>query len=475
MKNIVLLKRETIDDIYDIYKPIRLLYVKDRYGLQSKLIEDVLSHIKDELFSYEILEANDARETCEEIIRKKQEGFNMFIGDGIGGLLLFASRVNPTFAIYPVLNPERYVMEHFDEEKRKEVLSELKSLIDPSFLDKRTNRYSLDRLFFGVEKLLLSDDEKEYVSLKEFQKSRSKKSINLIKAEYSSSYPFASKSKDRRREITEELINFIKSQSLAKDEEKDGGVCRSSTWKKNWLKVVLYDHQWDFHSIYTILLHKLSLMLDYLSDKKQFLATKRTQNTICRTLSNAIQMLKACNDLDYLDYINIINGEIGEQETHVVYDRKFDFPIYYAYKCKGGFADSLLRGIITSETIEKELSKYRNDKRYVVEDYIPGQIKDICYSIYDNESKGSMPIDCYFGNGKRLMRSLKHPGVFDMKKARKYMKTYEDKSRYRIETLEDSEIFYDASLVGKLAVKREEALRKKAFGYIAKYIAYWWN
>lgn len=56
MDEINLINRKCIEELFSIYKEVKLLFVKDDTFSYNSIIEDIFSNIKEEKFSYEIYE-----------------------------------------------------------------------------------------------------------------------------------------------------------------------------------------------------------------------------------------------------------------------------------------------------------------------------------------------------------------------------------------------------------------------------------
>lgn len=471
MDNINLINRKDIGDLFSIYKEVKLLFVKDNTFSYNSIIEEILSHIVEEKFSYEIYEIkNITHDLCELKVRKAK--FNLFIGTGIGATILFSLDVPLLFAINPVFDIENYYNTNFNNDEKLQ--TKLKNIVEKMY-DKKSGLYSFDMFYLNVDKVCFFKGYKDYLVTKEFR-TLDKRKLNAFLCVNYGIHEIYSDKEESIKSFSEELIDFIKSESFEKEEEKEakkvyGSIeTRSGTWDKDWLPFILYDKQWDGYYLYNLINHKLNLMLEYFSCYKGVLLSKKERLGRVNTLSTAIMLLNSASGKSGVSIQNVVEGELGLTKTYVVYDKKYYCPIYCAYSYKNKYLDSMHKDYVSLAQTEQILEKYQQ-KQYIIEKYSPQKTNLI--RVYDMESKANNPIEIIYGNKNNFMWSTRHKKPLDLNSITKYLERYSNTNRYKIEYDNFESISYVE--INEIYAKRKQNLIDLAFSYIAKNIEYWFD
>ena len=472
MNDINLINRKCIEELFSIYKEVKLLFVKDDTFSYNSIIEDILSHIKEEKFSYEIYEIKDIIYAYD-ILKIKKTKFNLFIGTGIGATMLFSLLdVQPFFAINPVLDIKNYCKSNFDNDEKLQ--AKLECIVEKIY-DKKSDSYSFNKFYLYVDKVCFFKGYKDFLVTKEFREIDKRKLNTFLCVEYGIHEMYSDK-EESIKSFSEELIDFIKRESFDKEEEKEAKIVygsmetRSDTWDKDWVPFILYDKQWDGYYLYNLISHKLNLMLKYFSSYEGILLNKKEKSRRINTLSTAIMLLNSASEKSGVSIQDVVEGELGLTETYVVYDKKYYCPIYCAYSYKNKYLDSKHKDYVSLVQIEKTLDKYQR-KNYIVEKYMPQKTNLIC--IYDNDRKTDDPIDIIYGNKNNFMWSTKHKKPLDLNSVNKYLKRYLSTNRYKVEYDNFESISYKKR--NEIYTKRKQSLIDLAFSYIAKNIEYWFE
>lgn len=473
MDDINLINRKCIEELFSIYKEVKLLFVKDDTFSYNSIIEDILSHIKEEKFSYEIYEIKDIIYAYD-ILKIKKTKFNLFIGTGIGATILFSLLdVQPFFAINPVLDIKNYCKTNFDNDEKLQ--TKLECIVEKMY-DKKSDSYSFNKFYLNVDKVCFFKGYKDYLVAKEFREIDKRKLNTFLCVEYGI-YEIYSDKEESIKSFSEELIDFIKRESFDKEEEKEAKivygsmVTRSDTWDKDWLPFILYDKQWDGYYLYNLISHKLNLMLKYFSSYEGLLLNKKEKSRRINTLSTAIMLLNSASEKSGVFSIqDVVEGELGLKETYVVYDKKYYCPIYCAYLYENKYLDSMHKDYVSLDRIEQILGKYQG-KQYVIEKYNPQKTNLIC--VYDTEKKTNNAIEIIYGNKNNFMWSTRHKKPLGLKCVSKCLKRYSNTNRYKVEYDNFESISY--VMINEIYEKRKQYLIDLAFSYIAKNIEDWFD
>lgn len=472
MDNINLINRKCIEELFSIYKEVKLLFVKDDTFSYNSIIEDILSHIKEEKFSYEIYEIKDIIYEYD-VLKIKKTKFNLFIGSGIGATMLFSLLdVQPFFAINPVLDIKNYCKSNFDNDEKLQ--AKLECIVEKMY-DKKSDSYSFNKFYLNVDKVCFFKGYKDYLVAKEFREIDKRKLNAFLCVEYGIHEIYSDK-EESIKSFSEELIDFIKRESFDKEEEKEAKiVCgsmetRSDTWDKDWFPFILYDKQWDGYYLYNLINHKLNLMLKYFSSYEGILLNKKEKLKRIITLSTAIMLLNSASEKNGVSIQDVVEGELGLKETHVVYDKKYYCPIYCAYSYENKYLDSMHKDYVSLDRIAQILGKHRG-KQYVIEEYKPQKTNLIC--VYDTEKKTNNPIEIIYGNKNNFMWSTRHKKPLDLNCVSKCLKRYSNTNRYKVEYDNFESISY--VMINKIYEKRKQYLIDLAFSYIAKNIECWFD
>lgn len=473
MDNINLINRKCIEELFSIYKEVKLLFVKDDTFSYNSIIEDILSHIKEEKFSYEIYEIKDIIYAYD-ILKIKKTKFNLFIGTGIGATILFSLLdVQPFFAINPVLDIKNYCKTNFDNDEKLQ--AKLECIVEKIY-DKKSDSYSFNKFYLHVDKVCFFKGYKDFLITKEFREIDKRKLNTFLCVEYGIHEIYSDK-EESIKSFSEELIDFIKRESFDKEEEKEAKivygsmVTRSDTWDKDWLPFILYDKQWDGYYLYNLISHKLNLMLKYFSSYEGLLLNKKEKSRRINTLSRAIMLLNSASEKSGVFSIqDVVEGELGLKETYVVYDKKYYCPIYCAYLYENKYLDSMHKDYVSLDRIEQILGKYQG-KQYVIEKYNPQKTNLIC--VYDIEKKTNNAIEIIYGNKNNFMWSTRHKKPLGLKCVSKCLKRYSNTNRYKVEYDNFESISY--VMINEIYEKRKQYLIDLAFSYIAKNIEYWFD
>lgn len=472
MDDINLINRKCIEELFSIYKEVKLLFVKDDTFTYNLIIEDILSHIKEEKFSYEIYEIKDIIYAYD-ILKIKKTKFNLFIGSGIGATMLFSLLdVQPFFAINPVLDIKNYCKTNFDNDEKLQ--AKLECIVEKIY-DKKSDSYSFNKFYLNVDKVCFFKGYKDYLVAKEFREIDKRKLNTFICVKYGIHEIYSDK-EESIKSFSEELIDFIKRESFDKEEEKEAKivygsmVTRSDTWDKDWLPFILYDKQWDGYYLYNLISHKLNLMLKYFSSYGGLLLNKKEKSRRINTLSTVIMLLNSASEKSGVSIEDVVEGELGLKETYVVYDKKYYCPIYCAYLYENKYLDSMHKDYVSLDRIEQILRKYR-EKQYVIEKYKPQKTNLIC--VYDTEKKTNNPIEIIYGNKNNFMWSTRHKKPLDLKCVSKCLKRYSNTNRYKVEYDNFESISY--VMINEIYEKRKQYLIDLAFSYIGKNIEYWFD
>lgn len=472
MDDINLINRKCIEELFSIYKEVKLLFVKDDTFSYNSIIEDILSHIKEEKFSYEIYEIKDIIYAYD-ILKIKKTKFNLFIGTGIGATMLFSLLdVQPFFAINPVLDIKNYCNTNFNNDEKLQ--TKLENIVEKMY-DKKSDSYSFDKFYLNVDKVCFFKGYKDFLITKEFRTLDKRKLNAFLCVEYGI-HEINSDKEESIKSFSEELIDFIKRKSFDKEEEKEakkvyGSIeTRSDTWDKDWLPFILYDKQWDGYYLYNLINHKLNLMHKYFSSYEGILLNKKEKSRRINTLSTAIMLLNSASEKSGVSIEDVVEGELGLKETYVVYDKKYYCPIYCAYLYENKYLDSMHKDYVSLDRIEQILGKYKG-KQYVIEKYSPQKTNLIC--VYDTEKKTNNAIEIIYGNKNNFMWSIRHKKPLCLKCVSKCLKRYSNTNRYKVEYDNFESISY--VMINEIYEKRKQYLIDLAFSYIAKNIEYWFD
>ena len=472
MDDINLINRKCIEELFSIYKEVKLLFVKDDTFSYNSIIEDILSHIKEEKFSYEIYEIKDIIYAYD-ILKIKKTKFNLFIGSGIGATMLFSLLdVQPFFAIDPVLDIKNYCKTNFDNDKKLQ--TKLECFVEKMY-DKKSDSYSFNKFYLNVDKVCFFKGYKDYLVAKEFREIDKRKLNTFLCVKYGIHEIYCDK-EESIKSFSEELIDFIKRESFDKEEEKEAKIVygsmetRSDTWDKDWLPFILYDKQWDGYYLYNLISHKLNLMLKYFSSYEGLLLNKKEKSRRINTLSTAIMLLNSASEKSGVSIEDVVEGELGLKETYVVYDKKYYCPIYCAYLYENKYLDSMHKDYVSLDRIEQILRKYQG-KQYVIEKYNPQKTNLIC--VYDTEKKTNNPIEIIYGNKNNFMWNTRHKKPLDLKCVSKCLKRYSNTNRYKVEY--DNFESISCVMINEIYEKRKQYLIDLAFSYIGKNIEYWFD
>ena len=472
MDNINLINRKCIEELFSIYKEVKLLFVTDDTFSYNSIIEDILSHIKEEKFSYEIYEIKDIIYAYD-ILKIKKTKFNLFIGTGIGATLLFSLLdVQPFFAINPVLDIKNYCKSNFDNDEKLQ--TKLECFVEKMY-DKKSDSYSFNKFYLNVDKVCFFKGYKDYLVAKEFREIDKRKLNAFLCVEYGIHEIYSDK-EESIKSFSEELFDFIKRESFDKEEEKEAKIVygsmetRSDRWDKDWFPFILYDKQWDGYYLYNLINHKLNLMLKYFSSYEGILLNKKEKLKRIITLSTAIMLLNSASEKNGVSIQDVVEGELGLKETHVVYDKKYYCPIYCAYSYENKYLDSMHKDYVSLDRIEQILRKYQG-KQYFIEKYNPQKTNLIC--VYDTEKKTNNPIEIIYGNKNNFMWSTRHKKALDLKCVSECLKRYSNTNRYKVEYDNFESISY--VMINEIYEKRKQYLIDLAFSYIGKNIEYWFD
>lgn len=472
MDDINLINRKCIDELFSIYKEVKLLFVKDNTFSYNSIIEDILSHIKEEKFSYEIYEIKDIIYAYD-VLKIKKTKFNLFIGTGIGATMLFSLLdVQPLFAINPVLDIKNYCKTNFNNDEKLQ--AKLECILEKIY-DKKSDLYSFKKFYLYIDKVCFFKGYKDFIVTKEFREIDKRKLNTLLCVEYGIHEIYSDK-EESIKSFSEELIDFIKRESFDKEEEKEAKIVygsmetRSDTWYKDWLPFILYDKQWDGYYLYNLINHKLNLKLKYFSRYEGILLNKKEKLKRINTLSTAIMLLNSASEKNGVSIEDVVEGELGLKETYVVYDKKYYCPIYCAYLYENKYLDSMHKDYVSLDRIEQILRKYQG-KQYFIEKYNPQKTNLIC--VYDTEKKTNNPIEIIYGNKNNFMWSTRHKKALDLKCVSECLKRYSNTNRYKVEYDNFESISY--VMINEIYEKRKQYLIDLAFSYIGKNIEYWFD
>lgn len=471
MDNINLINRKCIDGIFSIYKDVKLIFVKDNVFSYNSIIEEILSHIKEEKFSYEIYEIKDIIHDLYELKIRKAK-FNLFIGTGIGATILFSLGVHSLFAINPVFDIKNYCHTNFNSDEKLQ--TKLKTIVEKMY-DKKSDSYSFDKFYLNVDKVCFFKGYKDFLFTNEFRAIDKRKLNTFLFGEYGI-YKIYCDKEESIKSFSEKLIDFIKSESFDKEEEKEakrayGSIeTRSDTWGKDWLPFILYDKQWDGYYLYNLISHKLNLMRRYFSCCKGALLSEKERLCRVNTLSIAIMLLNSACEKNGVSIQDVVEGELGLTETYVAYAKNYYCPIYCSYLYKNKYLDSNHKDYVSPVQIEKTLGKYQR-QNFITEKYMPKKTNLIC--IYDYDRKTSDPIEIIYGNKNNFMWSTRHKKPLNLNSVSKYLKRYANSNRYKVEY--DNFESISRVKINEIYEKRKQNLIDLAFSYIAKNIEYWFD
>lgn len=101
---------------------------------------------------------------------------------------------------------------------------------------------------------------------------------------------------------------------------KEDHARKNSDWRKRWMPMIKYDHDFDGNYFLSIIMHKLNIMYDYYDFGYYTMQSDESKKEILDTLKEAIELGKKIQIFDYYEKMhNFLEEHLGHVIS--VYDK----------------------------------------------------------------------------------------------------------------------------------------------------------